>query len=98
MYIEKLIPLTDRLEWNRALDNIPHTFAHTWESSNAMYLTHGNDTFLYTYTNDHVRIACPICERKFNGYTDIVTPFGFPGFVGTSPCPEFKNHWKSFTK
>jgi len=96
MYFEKLIPLTNRLEWNRALDNVPHAFAHTWESSNAMYLTHGNDTFLYTYTNDHVRIVCPICERKYCGYTDIVTPFGFPGFVGTGPCPEFKSHWKSF--
>ncbi len=97
MIFERLVPLSDRTEWDRALIGIPHSFAHTWESSHAMHLTHGLDTYLYTYNDGNIRIVCPICERYYRGYKDVVTPFGFPGFVGTGPCPEFQSHWKRFS-
>jgi hypothetical protein len=63
-----------------------------------MYLTTGFPTYLYTIDIGDVRIVCPIAERTFAGYSDIVTPYGFSGFVGTGPCPAFPGAWNDFVK
>ena len=98
MEIERCIPLENPLEWKEALKGIKHDFAHTWESCYAMYLTTGFPTYLYTFELENVRIVCPISERTFDGYTDIVTPYGFSGFVGNGQFPEFPRYWKRFVK
>ncbi len=98
MAVEDLVPLSSPSLWNKALEGIKHSFSHTWNSCYAMQLTTGLPTFLYTYTEKNIRIVCPICERSFAGYTDIVTPFGFAGFVGTEACPDFQEHWKEFAR
>jgi hypothetical protein len=61
-----------------------------------MHLTTGFTTYLYCFEIDSARIVCPIAEREFEGYIDIVTPYGFSGFVGNGHCPEFSLHWRQF--
>lgn len=98
MIRQDCIPLESPAAWNDALKGIKHAFAHTWESCYAMHLTTGFKTYLYCLETEHVRIVCPISERVFNGYIDIVTPYGFSGFVGNGDFPEFPPYWKEFVK
>jgi hypothetical protein len=94
----KCIPLGSPGEWENALEGIKHAFAHTWENCYAMHLTTGFKTYLYCFEADNVRIVCPIAEREFEGHVDIVTPYGFSGFVGNADCPEFPLHWNQFVE
>ncbi len=98
MIRQQCIPLASPDEWRVALKGIKHAFAHTWENCYAMHLTTGFKTYLYCFEADNVRIVCPIAERKFEGYIDIVTPYGFSGFVGNGDYPDFSNHWASFVR
>jgi hypothetical protein len=61
-------------------------------------MTTGFRTYLYVFEHEGVRIVSPIAERDFHGYTDIVKPYGFSGFVGTGACPDFRHYWKEFVK
>ena len=96
--MERCIPLDSRADWQEALRGIPHAFGHTWESCYAMHLTSRLPTYLYCFAKADVRIVCPLAERTFGGHTDIVTPYGFSGFVGTRDCPEFPDHWTAFAR
>jgi len=92
-----MIP-ADSQEWDDVIKDFRHSFAYTRDSCHAMSLTSGYKTFLYVFEKDGIRIVCPVAERDFNGYKDIVTPYGFSGFTGTGNHPEFKNYWKEFVK
>jgi hypothetical protein len=92
----ELIPLDRVGEWEDALREIPHAFGHTWGSCRAMQLSTGMDTYLYRFKGGDATIVCPIAERVFLGHTDIVTPFGFSGFVGNGTHSEFPTLWKEF--
>lgn len=94
----KQISLDAPDKWSDALKGIQHSFGHTWENCYAMSLTTGYYTFLYCYENEDVKIICPLSERKFEGYTDIVTPYGFSGFAGNKDCPGFADDWNEFAK
>jgi len=94
----RLIPLESRVEWCAALEGIPHGFAHTWENCDAMQRTTGLPTFLYCFERGNTRIACPIAERKLDDFVDIVTPYGYSGFVGTESTDEFPRLWSEFAK
>lgn len=98
MVKHECIPLDSPSKWRAALQGISHAFAHTWEHCYAMHLTTGLKTYLYCFEKDNVRIVCPFTERRFDGYVDIVKPFGFSGFVGNGDCPEFPYYWKEFAK
>jgi hypothetical protein len=98
MIKQKCIPLESPVEWKKALSGIKHVFAHTWENCRAMNLTTGFNTHLYCFATEGIRIVCPIAEREFQGYVDIVTPYGFSGFAGTGPCPEFSHYWREFVQ
>ena len=80
------------------MKGIEHAFGHTWESCYAMHLTTGQPTFLYLFQQGDAKVVCPIAEREFNGYKDIVTPYGFSGFAGNREVPEFQKYWKQFVK
>jgi hypothetical protein len=95
---QKCIPLESPAEWKNALEGIMHAFAHTWESCWAMHLTTGFTTYLYCLEAENVRIVCPIAEREFEGYLDIVTPYGLSGFAGNGDCAHFPRHWREFVK
>ncbi|TVR75844.1 MAG: hypothetical protein EA412_14725 [Chitinophagaceae bacterium] len=88
------ISLDEPSDWNSALEGIPHAFGHTWESCHAMSLSTGYDTYLYVFETDGNRIVCPIAERSFRGHIDILTPYGFSGFVGKVSHPDFLQYWK----
>jgi hypothetical protein len=98
MISQRRIPLESCAEWKAALEGIKHAFAHTWENCHAMHLTTGFRTYLYCFETENVRIVCPIAEREFEGYIDIVTPYGFSGFVGTGDCANFPQYWQAFAK
>jgi hypothetical protein len=95
---QQCIPLDSPKEWREALNGIKHTFGHTWENCYAMHLTTGLKTYLYSFEKDNIRIVCPIAEREYGGYIDIVKPFGFSGFVGNGDCSEFPHYWLEFVK
>jgi hypothetical protein len=92
------IPLDCPSEWKEALKGIKHTFGHTWENCYAMHLTTGFKTYLYCFESENIRIVCPIAEREYDGYIDILKPFGFSGFVANGNCSEFPHYWKEFAK
>jgi len=94
--MERSISLESPEEWREALSGIPHAFAHTWESCYAMYLTSGLATYLYTFEDAGTRVVCPLGERRYGGRVDIVTPYGFSGFVGNRECPDFPRYWRRF--
>lgn len=92
----ELIPLNRADEWRAALRGVPHAFGHTWESCRAMQLSTRMTTHLYRFRCGDTTIVCPLAERVFRGETDVVTPYGFSGFVGVGACPEFPQLWKQF--
>ncbi|MEO8209856.1 MAG: hypothetical protein ABI840_04815 [bacterium] len=92
------ISLESPSQWKEALKGIKHSFAHTWENCYAMNLTTGYNTYLYCFEKDNIKILCPIAEREYKGYKDIVTPYGFSGFIGNEDYPDFKNYWKEFVE
>ena len=98
MTSQRCIPLESSAEWKEALHGIKHAFAHTWENCYAMHLTTGFRTYLYCFETENVRVVCPIAEREFDGYIDIVTPYGFSGFVGNGHYPQFPLFWRQFVK
>lgn len=61
-----------------------------------MRATTGYQTFLYCFEDGDVRIVCPLSERGAAGAIDIVTPYGFSGFVGTGTSAHFPAAWKDF--
>jgi len=95
---ERCILIDSPSEWKDALQGIEHAFAHTWESCYAMYLSTKHKTYLYCYETEGARIVCPISEREFQGYVDIVTPFGFSGFVGNTDYDDFPSIWSDYVK
>jgi hypothetical protein len=96
--VQRCIGLDSPREWAKALEGIEHSFAHTWESCYAMHLTTGFDTYLYCFGAKNARIVCPIAERTFENHTDVVTPYGFSGFVGDGECNDFARYWTDFAK
>jgi hypothetical protein len=63
-----------------------------------MQLTTRLDTYLYCFESTGVRVACPLSVRRFGGHSDIVTPYGLSGFIGTEDCPEFRPAWSDFVR
>jgi hypothetical protein len=94
----KLIPLAAKAEWKSALHGIPTAFAHSWENCYAMHLTTGFETFLFCLDTPLGRVICPLAERSWHTYIDIVTPYGFSGFVGNADINELHKSWQQFTR
>lgn len=93
---QELIPLSEPARWQASLQGVPHAFGHTWESCYAMQLTTGYPTYLYIWQSGAAKVICPIAERTYQGYTDVVTPYGFSGFVGTAPFLDCLTDWHRF--
>ena len=96
MTTHRRIPIDSRAAWDDALLGIPHGFAHTWGHSHAIQISSGLPTYLYHFESGGCRVACPLAERRFQGHPDVVTPYGFGGFVGTGACPGFAERWTEF--
>jgi hypothetical protein len=61
-----------------------------------MQLTTGYPTYLYVWQSGETKVVCPLAERVCRGYRDVVTPYGFSGFVGTQPTTNFMDDWRQF--
>ena len=96
--MHECISLKQPKRWNKSLDMIQHGIAHTWEYCYAMHLTTNLNTYLYSFQSDGARIICPISERKIDTHIDIVTPYGFSGFVGNLDFPDFPLFWRKFVE
>jgi len=94
----QLIPLGDRAGWEAALDGIPHGFTHTWEHCNALSLTTGRSTFLWSSGTDGDGVVCPFMERPFDDFIDIATPPGVAGFAGTGDAGRLRGEWAGFVR
>lgn len=94
----ELIPLSEPTRWKEVLAGNSHDFSHTWDNCYAMHLTTGYATYLTVFRSGNIIIFCPIAERVFKGYVDIVTPYGFSGFTGNHDFPDFQRHWKKFAR
>jgi hypothetical protein len=92
------IPLDAPAKWEEALRGVRHAFAHTWENCYAMHLTTGFKTYLYCFEAENLRVVCPLAERTFQGHIDIVTPYGFSGFVAEGDCSEFRPQFADFVR
>jgi hypothetical protein len=90
-----VIALSDTAAWRAALCGIAHAFAHTWEYWHALQGTHMLNGFLYTFTDRDSRFICPFAERRFRGTTDIISPPGLAGFVGSGPPFSLLLDWKA---
>jgi hypothetical protein len=91
-----LIPLTERAEWEAALEEVPHVFGHTWGSCHALGLDGGGEPELFVADGDGARVVCPLIERPIDGRLDVATPYGFSGLTGTRPWPGFAAEWRRF--
>ncbi len=94
--IETCISLDNRDAWRSALYGVPHAYGHTWESCQAMARTTGYRTFLYVFEDGVDRAVCTFAERPFGVYTDVVTPYGFSGFVSRGHCCDAARRWREF--
>ena len=92
------ISLDQPSRWAAALRGIPHASAHTWGHCHALSLTTGHETFLYRYQDEHGQVVCPFAVRSYDGFRDLVTPYGFSGFVGVGECAEFPARWASYAR
>jgi hypothetical protein len=90
------IQLDDRTAWDAALEGIPHCYAHTWEGCAALSGEAQAETYLWSAAHAGERFACVVRERSFGGRIDAVTPYGFPGFVGSAPGEGLAQLWRRF--
>jgi hypothetical protein len=86
------VPLESPTEWRASLEGLRHGFWHTWESCNALYLTSRAPTYLYRVSTPGCRAVCPLSERTWDRHTDVVTPYGFSGFVGRGSLADASRH------
>lgn len=91
-----LIGLDRRERWRSALAGVPHGFGHTWDSCHAFSLTNRLPTYLYVFESPEGCVVCPLIERRFQGESDVATPFGFSGFAGRGHCRGFAEEWRAF--
>jgi hypothetical protein len=92
------IPLAEREAWNHALIGLDHAFAHTWESCHAMQLATGWPTYLYVFGSADTTFVCPIAERTYDDAIDVVTPYGFSGFVGNGSATAVLDAWHELAR
>lgn len=91
-----IIDVSETDRWNRALENVPHSFAHTVDHCKAVHYNSGNRIFLFLFEKDDVKICCPLMERKWEESFDIAKPFGISGFTGNGSHPDFYETWLKF--
>ena len=93
-----LIGLDERERWDAALDRVPHAFWHTWTHCAAMATSSGQRTRLHVLEDADLHVVCPVAERVADGHIDLVTPYGFSGFVGTSASFALGDRWADLAR
>jgi hypothetical protein len=97
-YLGELLGLDDRQAWDQALQGVPHAFGHTWENCMALHLATGSEVQLYVYSKGASRALCPLVKRRSHSLVDVITPFGFAGFVGQGELSSLPSVWRAFAQ
>lgn len=93
----RIVSLTSPDEWRLALHGIPHAFAHTWEHCSAAAFSTEHEPFLFVVDTDCGRAVCTLAIRPIGEFADVVTPYGFGGFVGAAG-PEVAQAWSAYVQ
>jgi hypothetical protein len=96
MLKQELIPLDDKVAWDLHLRDIPHGPAHTWGYNYAIAQSSNLPTYLYAAKGSNFKAACPISIRMKLDKKDIVTPYGFGGFISQGDHPDFNKSWQHY--
>ncbi|MGH6946123.1 MAG: GNAT family N-acetyltransferase [Kiloniellales bacterium] len=96
--VTRTIGLDAPQDWARALDGIAVAPAHSLGYNAAMALASGQELRLFVAEGEGARAICPIAERRFSGSRDLVTPYGFGGFVGRGRLDDLPRAWRSFAE
>jgi hypothetical protein len=92
----RAVPLDDRAAWEKALEGVPHAFAHTWQHCEAIALSSGHATYLWHARDAGETYACVVAEREYLDHVDVFTPYGFTGFVGSASSADLAGAWHRF--
>lgn len=97
---QRLIKLSDEQEWNRALLNVPHGFAHTHWYNQAMHLASQREIVLYHGQTNDFSVICPLSLRRkdANDEFDITTPYGYSGIMMRGEYSQFDHEWHEFMR
>ncbi len=98
----QIIDISQSTLWDKALEDIPHTYAHKWEYCNAISISSGLKTFLFVAKYGRERLLCPLSIREIeDGFPELVSPYGFGGIISTCPSEKydsFKRIWIDFAQ
>lgn len=89
----RLIGLEEETDWRAALSGLPYGIAHDPGFLRIVTGPAASSTSLAVYECERGRAVCPITERAYRGYPDIVTPYGFGGFVGAGDLSGLPDAW-----
>lgn len=93
----RAIPLSDRAGWAAALTGVPHAVAHTWGYNAALQHSVDAPIELFVAETADNRVVCPFTMRTAGPVRDLVTPYGFSGFVGGEAAP-LTAAWRRFVE
>lgn len=93
-----LIDISDPIGWRAALENLPHSIAHTHGFASCMARISNRKTNLFIAEGSEGKAVCPIAERSFRGQMDVYTPYGFGGFVGIGDMKGLREAWTQLAK
>lgn len=92
----RVIGIDDKAAWTTALAGIPHAIAHTHGYNQAMATASGLPSFLLVLESAAGRAVCPLAERRDARGFDVVSPYGYGGFIGTGNLTGAPQAWRRF--
>lgn len=96
MLHQELISIDDAWRWDEVLASLPHAPAHTAHYNRAMMMSSQRPTYLYYARTDDFIAACPVAKRSKFETHDLVTPYGFGGFIASGECAQFAEQFDAF--
>jgi hypothetical protein len=94
--VHELIPLSDGIRWQQAVDRVDCSIWHSLQVCRALKTATAGELYLYHYVDHLAEVVCPLLVRTFAGREDITTPAGFSGVVGNGHSPRFPSEWRHF--
>lgn len=98
MLQQELISVHDSSRWDDILSGLPHAPAHTASYNLAMMKSSKRQTFLYVARSDNFIAVCPVAKRFKYETIDLVTPYGFGGFIAQGDYRHFEADFDRFMR
>lgn len=96
---ERWIALSETRQWQQALAGLPHAAAHTHAYCLALSRSSRLETRLLASEDSSGRVACPLSVRAIEpDLPELVSPYGFGGFVGTGDVPALVRKCNAFCR